>query len=268
MTKQTLGKQESKFFAYVQMRGKRTVQTGEIAEALELSNDQVTELFRRLSNGGLIARIRPGLYLAPQKLPMGGSWTPDEGLALDALMKDRGGTYQVCGPNAFNRYGFIDQVPTRVYAYNDQISGERTIGSIELSLIKVDQSRLGGIEKGTADEGSALIYSSRTRTLIDAVYGWSRFNCLPQAYRWIRRELSEDRIMTSELIDMAITFGNIGTRRRVGYLLDLEDVNESELERLERKVTDSSSYIPWDPTLNKKGSTNKRWGIVDNREEI
>ena len=30
-------------------------------------------------------------------------------------MEDRGGTYQICGPNTFSRYGFDEQVPTRVY---------------------------------------------------------------------------------------------------------------------------------------------------------
>ena len=33
-----------------------------------------------------------------------------------------------CGPNAFNRYGWDDQVPNRVYAYNNRVSGERRIG--------------------------------------------------------------------------------------------------------------------------------------------
>jgi len=75
---------------------------------------------------------------------VGGSWSPDEVLALNTLIEDRGGRYQICGPNAFNRYGFDDQIPTRVYAYNDRISGERTIGSISLTLIKVPSHYFNG----------------------------------------------------------------------------------------------------------------------------
>ncbi len=56
-----------------------------------------------------------GLYLVPDYLPPGGEWTPDEASALNALMKETGGRYQICGLNAFNRYGYDEQVPARVY---------------------------------------------------------------------------------------------------------------------------------------------------------
>ncbi len=36
---------------------------------------------------------------------------------MDTLIKDRGGSYQVCGPTAFLRYGFVEQVPNRVYDF-------------------------------------------------------------------------------------------------------------------------------------------------------
>jgi len=54
--------------------------------------------------------------------------------ALNTLMADRGGRYQIYGPNAFNRHGLSNQVPNRVYAYNNRLSGERTIGAIKLFL--------------------------------------------------------------------------------------------------------------------------------------
>ncbi len=102
--------------AYTQLRKLRAVRTGELTGPLQLSRDQERELFSRLARAGLIARVRPGLYLVPAQLPLGGKWSPDETLALNVLMEDRQGHYQICGPNAFNRYGFDEQVPTRVYA--------------------------------------------------------------------------------------------------------------------------------------------------------
>ena len=97
--------------------------------------------------GGLIARVRKGLYLVPPKLPLGGGWTPGELEALAALMADAGARYQVCGPSAFNRHGFDEQIPNRLYAYNTRLSGTRKIGALQLTLIKVSQSRLGETEK-------------------------------------------------------------------------------------------------------------------------
>jgi len=62
------------------------------------------------------------------------------------------------------------------YAYNNRFSGARRIGSVNLSLIKVSDKRLGATDSVKTRDGLFLVYSSRLRTLIDAVYDWSRFN--------------------------------------------------------------------------------------------
>src|SRR3989338_6769095 len=111
----------------------------------------------------MIARVRRGLYLAPTRLPLGGKWNPGEILALNTLIEDRGGRYQICGPNAFNRYGFDEQIPNRVYAYNNRTSGERTVGPVALTLIKVADDRLGDTETVEMKEGGMAVYSSHVR---------------------------------------------------------------------------------------------------------
>ena len=198
---------------------------------------------------------------------MGGSWSPDEVLALNTLIEDRGGRYRICGPNAFNRYGFDDQIPTRVYAYNDRISGDRTVGSISLTLIKVATERLGAIEEVTTSENIVAVYSSRTRALIDAVYDWSRFNTLPRAYDWIRRELAAVRVKPRELVTLTLQYGDIGTIRRIAALLETEGVEASLLRKLETALPSSSSMIPWIPTRPKRGTANARWGVVLNERD-
>jgi len=179
--KTKLGRQETQMLAYLQMRKRQTVRTGELTGPLQLPREQERELFRRMFRGGLIARVRPGLYLVPAQLPLVGSWSPDEVLALNTLMEDRGVSYQICGPNALNLYGFDEQMPTRVYAYNNRISGERTIGAVALTLIKVADERLGATERVRTAEGLTAVYASRVRTLLDAVYDWSRLNRLARA---------------------------------------------------------------------------------------
>jgi len=262
--KQALGKLETQFLAYAQMRELRAVRTGELLQPLGLTREQERELFRRLARGGLIARVRPGLYLVPRRLPLGGSWSPDEVLALTTLMEDRGGRYQICGPNAFNRYGFDEQVPARVYAYNNRISGERSIGSVRFTLIKVADARLGGTEEIRTSEGLVAVYASRARALVDAVYDWARFNSLPRGYGWIRRELAKKRVTSAELVDMTLRYGDVGTVRRMGVLLERGGVDARLLRKLERKLPPSSGLIPWIPTQPKRGSINRRWGVVVN----
>jgi len=265
--KTKLGKQEMQLLAYIQMRKRWTVKTGELLDPLQLSHDQERELFRRMARGGLIARVRPGLYLVPEQLPLGGSWSPDEFLALNTLMEDRNGRYQICGPNAFNRYGFDEQIPSRVYAYNNRISGERTIGVIELTLIKVADERLGDTEKVKTDQGQTAVYASRVRTLIDAVYDWSRFNSLPRAYDWIRQELKAKRVSMEELVTAALCYGDKGTIRRMGALMEMSGAKANLLKKMEEALTPSTSLIPWIPTRPKRGRINRRWGVVINESD-
>lgn len=274
-----LGALESRFFAYAQMRRLRTVRLGELAGPLRLSDTQERRLLSQLARKGLIARVIRGLYLVPARLPLGSAWSPDESLAINALMqaadKARPGAdgnrtvaacYQVCGPNAFNRYGFDEQVPARTYLYNTRFSGDRRIGTVALTLIKVDASRLGSTEGFAAPEGLKLAYSSRVRTLVDAVYDWSRFDSLPRGYGWIRRELAARRVRAEDLVRDTLRFGNQGTIRRIGFLLEQEGVSAALLRRLEKALSPSSSLIPWIPGGSRRGKANARWGVLDNQD--
>lgn len=262
--KRKLGQLEMQLFAYVQMRKLRTLATGDLTGPLRISAKQEREVFSRLSRSGMIAQVRRGLYLVPERLPLGGKWSPDEILALNTLMADRKGRYQICGPNAFNRYRFDEQVPARVYAYNNRLSGERTIGAVALTLIKVADERLGSTEAVQTSEGLTAVYSSRARTLLDAVYDWSRFNSLPRAYQWVRDDLAAKRVKAAELVSVTLRYGDKGTIRRMGALLEREGVARPLLKKLERTLRPSTSLIPWIPTFPKRGTVNRRWGVVLN----
>jgi predicted transcriptional regulator of viral defense system len=262
--KRSLGPLETQVLAYAQMRQLRTVRGGELARSLRLSNRQEREVLSQLSQGGLIARVRRGLYLLPPRLPLGGSWSPDAILALNTLMEDRGARYQICGPNAFNRYGFDEQVSARLYVYNNRLSGDRTIGSVEMTLIRVTDARLGGTEEVATLEGLKAVYSSRVRTLVDAVYDWSRFSSLPRGYEWIRRDLSSGRVTAADLARTAAKYSNQGTLRRIGLLLEEEGASRPALTMLQGSLTSSASVIPWNPAGSNRGSVSRRWGVILN----
>lgn len=259
-----LNKLEVAFFAYVQARKCRAVASGQIGAALGLDSARERKLLSRLSRRGLITRVRPGLYLVPSTLPPGGKWSPGEALALATFMADRGGRYQLCGPNAFNRYGWDEQIPNRLYVYNNRLSGDRRVGSVDMTFIKTADNRLGAIETITTPGGIALNYSNKARALMDAVYDWSRFNGIPRAYGWIKQEMSADNAMAAALVEVSVRYGNQGTLRRIGMLLEQEGVIEPLLRRVAKAINPSSALIAWVPNKPKRGKINKRWGVVLN----
>jgi predicted transcriptional regulator of viral defense system len=256
---------EAQFLAYVQMRRLRTVRLGDLARTmLQLTADQERKLLSRLSRKRMIARVRRGLYLVPPRLPLGGAWTPDEILAINTLIEDREGRYQICGPNAFNRYGYDEQVPNRIYAYNNRISGDRMIGAVSLTLIKVADERLGETEEQKTVDGETAVYSSRARTLLDAVYDWSRFGSLPGAYDWILGDLAAGRIRPAELVRITLRYGDVGAIRRIGALLERADADVRLLKKLSQDLRTPKNPIPWIPGRARRGAVDRRWGVVWN----
>ncbi len=262
--KRRLGRMETQMLAYLQLRRQRLVRTGDLSGPLRLTVLQERELVKRMARGRLIARVRPGLYLVPGQLPLGGAWTPTAALAIDALMADRAGTYQICGPNAFNRYGFSEQVPNLVYAYNNRISGERIVGAVSLRLIKVADQRLGATEAVAGSDGVAALWSSRVRTLVDAVYDWKRFGSLPRAFRWIEADLASGRVNATELVRLTLRYGDVATTRRIGTLLEELGAPAAEVRRLARSLQPTSASIALNPVRPKRGTLNRRWGVVVN----
>ena len=121
-------------------------------------------------------------------------------------------------------------------------------------------TRGGRDERGTG--GGVRV----ARALVDAVYDWSRFNSLPRGYAWIRRELENKRVTQAELVDATLRYGDVGTLRRMGVMLEREGLDARLLRKLEKKLPRSSGLIPWIPTQPKRGSISPRWGVVVNGE--
>jgi len=259
-----LGELSSRFFAYVQLKQKDTVRTGELSSVLCITESQERSLFHRLANTGWIVRLKRGVYLVPPRIPAGGKYSPGIALIFQKLMREQNGKYQICGPAAFNFYGFDDQIPNVTYAYNNRISGRRTIGSLEFQFTKVAEGRLGAINTFQAQNGGEIIYSSKVRTLMDAVYDWSRFNSLPRGYVWIRQEINQDPKLVSKLVEATNRYGNQATVRRIGYLLDTLSQPSEIIKRLQRQLSNSRSLIPWIPVKPARGRVNRKWGVIVN----
>jgi predicted transcriptional regulator of viral defense system len=260
-----LGKFETQFFAWTQLRKKSLVATGDIATALGLTPKQERELLSRMARAGFIVRIRNGLYMVPSQIPPGGKWTPGEYKLARALMEDAGANYQIVGPTAFHQHGLDEQVPNNITIYNDKISGRRLIGGIEFILVKVARQRLGGVDDLKLPDGTQVKISGFARTLMDAVYDWDRFNTLPRAYNWIRAQKNNSEVI-SELVQLTIQHGNSGTRRRIGCLLEAVCIAPRLLNKLKAELTKTRSLIPFVPTLPDRGDINRDWGVIVNEE--
>ena len=262
--KTKLGKLEMQLLAYAQLQKKEFIFSGEIAAALDITAKQEWNLLNRMATGGLIIRLKRGAYLAPPCLPAGGRWSVSGYFVLSRLMKVLKGRYQISGSSAFNFYDFDDQVPNRMYVYNDRIFGEKEIGGTDFVFIKTDTKRLGSTKNLKTPDGIDAVMVTKTRALVDAVYDWSRYNTLPRAYGWIAETLKKNPSIIEDLIGDTLRYGNKGTVKRIGYLLAQLGVADDRLSKMKHQLGSAKSLIPWIPGQAAKGSGNKEWGVIVN----
>jgi predicted transcriptional regulator of viral defense system len=262
--KTKLGKFEMQLLAYAQLRKKEIILSGEIASALEISAEQEWKLLNRMSSAGLIIHLKRGVYLVPSRMPAGGRWTVSGYYLLSKLMEVIKGRYQISGPSAFNFYGFDDQVPNRIYVYNDRIFGEKEIGGTDFVFIKTDVKRLGSTKSLKTPDGMDTVMVTQSRALVDAVYDWSRYNTLPRAYAWISQTLKKEPSIGENLIGDTLRYSNKGTLKRIGYLLERAGIAVDRLKKMKRRLGPTRSLIPWIPGQPAKGIIDKDWGLIVN----
>jgi predicted transcriptional regulator of viral defense system len=262
--KTKLGKFEMQLLAYAQLRKKEFISSGEIASALNLSAEQEWKLLNRMATSGLIIRLKRGIYLVPSHLPAGGQWTVSGYYILSKLMEVLKSKYQISGPSAFNFHGFDEQIPNRIYVYNDRIFGEKHIGGTDFVFIKTDIKRLGSTKNLKTPDGIDAVMATKTRALVDAVYGWSRYNTLPRAYGWIAETLKKDPAIVEDLLGDTLQYGNKGTVKRIGYCLAQIGIADDRLRDMKHQLGPTRSLIPWIPGQGTKGSVNKEWGLIVN----
>lgn len=113
-------------------------------------------------------------------------------------------------------------------------------------------------------DGEELVYSSRTRALIDALYDWSRFNSIPRAFAWIRKSLQEHLAWPVELARAAVRFGNQSTLRRLGYILQQTDSSAKANKIIRKALRRADSLVALVPSRSRKGQIIKEWGVIDN----
>ena len=91
-----LGDLSTRFFAYVQLKEKDIIQTGELTPVLGVTDSQERDLLRRLSHSGWIVRLKRGVYLVPPRIPAGGKYSPGIALILQKLMERQCGGLGYC----------------------------------------------------------------------------------------------------------------------------------------------------------------------------
>lgn len=190
-------------------------------------------------------------------------WEMDARAASDPAspFEAKRGDWQEAGAGAFHFHGLTEQVPNTTTVYNTLFSGRDRIAGLDFEMIKVTPSRMGG-----AQESAGRRIGNLGRVVMDAVFDSARFGTLPKAYGWIRERIAS-KVFLDDLTESAIRHGDGPSRRRLGCALELLETDRNRLEKLEKSILPFRSFIPLVPGGDRRGHTNKKWGIILNHTD-
>ena len=263
-----LGPLEVQFFAWTQLEKKKQVQTGDLVKSMNLSSKQEANLLYNLSSSGFILKLWRGFYLIPEKIPPKGLWSPSPYLVINKYMENVGArNFHISGQAIFNKYGYSDQLSSWFTIYNNKISKKIYILQYHLDFVKVISKRLGVVKKMKSYIGDERFIwarlSSPEQTILDAVYDYKKFGTLPKVYDWIADSLKYKKINPEKLVNVATKYGNTMSQKRIGWVLDKLKVPKRVINSLQKKVSKTKVLTPLNPK-NRKGSINKKWGVIEN----
>ncbi len=235
---------------------KITVITKEQFDRLFGKSVLTRQIIYQLKKKGVLTPITKGVYYY-SPLESGPAGRRINEYLIPPLLFPKG-NYYVGYSTMFNYYGFTEQIFQTFYVLNSAVQKERVISGTAFKLLKVSPRRLYGTEKISIRNGQVIV-SDRERTLVDLIYFPDAVGGLKQAFEILKDQLAKTNL--KKLIQYAVRFPSVSTRKKIGYALEKAGVSQSKLRPLLESVK-KTSLITLYGSKSRKGSINNQWNVI------
>jgi len=257
-TSRTLGPIETNIVARLTYEKRTIVTAKDMDQLFNLSPEDRKQIVFRLKKKKILLPIKPGVYVF-SPLEAG-----PEGIGIDELLIPPlffpKKNYYVGYSTMFNYYGFTGQLFQTVYVLNTTKRMEKIICGLSYKFIKIMKNRLYGIEKIKVKDEEVNI-SSKERTLIDLIYFNNPVGGIINASKIFTKIALSNKCDIKRLVEYAVCFPNIKTRKRIGLILDKAGVPENILKPLLKSIEKTSIGSL---SGSRKGTLNKKWRVIVN----
>ena len=253
-----LNQKEAEIVARLSYEEKDIVTAQELDSFLPGDFPYRKQLVYNLKKKGILTPIKRGVYIfVPLESVPTGRRVSEFLIPPIFFPKDN---YYIGYSTMFNYYGFTDQQFQIVYVLNTTRCMKKTIAGVSFKFVKIPSNRFYGLEKVNI-KNKEIIVSLKERTLIDLIYFNRPVGGIETAGEIFRRFITEKKCNVKKLIEYAVRFPGIKTRKIIGFNLEKAGVSDSLLKPLEKSVKNTSLISLSD---SRKGTLNKRWKIIIN----
>jgi len=235
-----------------------------LKEALEILSDRdnttVRKLLSDMTKRGVIMRIKEGLYHRIPYEQKPDQYLPNWHLTAEAMVKPR--EYYVGFYSALDIHGLITQ-PSMVeqVVTHEQVKPKvQQVKNVRFEFITLNKKRFFGYKKHWIDDFHKVNCSDLEKTFLDCLYKPDYAGGITEITKALYK--SREKLQPTRFQEYLKTFNTQVVYKRLGFIIGTLELYPELQEFITGKI--SSSYVPLDPSLDKHGSYNSKWGIIDN----
>lgn len=263
MRNKNISTQSSKILNYFNKIDQKSFNYEEVKKALPNSNyNALKELLSDMVKRGLLMRLKKGLYYIIPYEQDSESFMPDWHLLAAILTK---GTQHYIGYySAMQIHNLVTQPSlNEQIVVNQQLRPSTlTIKQIKFQFIYHNKFHFFGSKKIWIDSYTKVQCSDLEKTFIDCLFKPDYAGGIVEIAKAIY--MSKEKIKYEQLFDYAIQFNSQAVFKRLGFLLEILEINSKIIEKLQEIKT--NSYVILDTELPKQGKRISRWSIQQNLE--
>jgi predicted transcriptional regulator of viral defense system len=234
------------------------------SEAFEVlsksSKPTVNQLLSDMTKRGLLMRIKDGIYyiIPYEKDPE--SFMPDWHLLTENLVN--GIDHYIGYYSALQIHNLITQpsLKQQIVVAKQIRPSTINVKDVAFQFIYHNPDHFFGVKKIWIDNYHKVKCSDLEKTIIDCLFKPDYAGGIVEIARAIY--ISKDKIQFGKLLEYARQFNSQAVIKRLGFLLEALEINQSIIKELQKIKT--ASYVVLDSELPRDGKLLSRWSIILN----
>lgn len=220
------------------------------------------ELLSDMTKRGLLMRLKEGTYCIIPYEQDAETFMPDWHLIAGHLVNDA--KHYIGYYSALQIHHLITQpsLKEQIVVSKQIRPSEITIKEIPFQLIYHNEKHFFGAKKMWADNFNQVLCSDLEKTFIDCLFKPDYAGGIVEVAKAIYA--SKDKIKYDTLLEYTKKFNSQAVIKRLGFILEILDINTSIIQELQQIKT--ASYVVLDTELPKIGKRISRWSIQQNLE--
>ncbi|HRD80369.1 MAG TPA: type IV toxin-antitoxin system AbiEi family antitoxin [Saprospiraceae bacterium] len=222
----------------------------------------VRELLSDMTKRGLLMRLKDGVYHIIPYEQDAENFMPDWHLIAEYLVNNA--KHYIGYYSALQIHNLITQpsLKEQIVVSKQIRPSEIKIKNIPFQFIYHNEKHFFGASKIWIDGFNKVLCSDLEKTIIDCIFKPDYAGGIVEVARALY--ISRDKIKYNTLLEYAKKFDSQAVIKRLGFLLEMLDINTEIIDELYQMKT--VSYVLLDTELPKTGKRNSRWSIQQNLE--